>query len=56
MISRDKNISTFEELHGKDADAVVIIVTSENDDKILLNKEFRMATGEWVYNLPCRTY
>ena len=52
MISRDKNISTFEELHGKDADAVVIIVTSENDDKILLNKEFRMATGEWVYNFP----
>lgn len=52
MISRDKNIEDIEQLHGKSADAVVIIVTNESGDKLLLNKEFRLAVGEWVYNFP----
>lgn len=52
MISRNPNITSFDELHGKAADAVVIIVTNESGDKILLNKEFRLAPGEWVYNFP----
>lgn len=52
MISRNPNITSFDELHGKEADAVVIIATNESGDKILLNKEFRLAPGEWVYNFP----
>lgn len=52
MISRDKDINSFEELHGKVADAVVIITTNETGDRILINKEFRLAPGEWVYNFP----
>lgn len=52
MISRSNDITTFEELHGKRADAVVIIATNESNDKILLNREFRLAPGEWVYNFP----
>lgn len=52
IISRNSNITTFEELHGKEADAVVIIATDESEEKILLNKEFRLAPGEWVYNFP----
>lgn len=52
LISRNDNITSFEDLHGKAADAVVIIATDESEEKILLNREFRMAPGEWVYNFP----
>jgi ADP-ribose pyrophosphatase len=52
MISRNPDIDSFEKLHGKQADAVVIIATDETGEKILVNKEFRLAPGEWVYNFP----
>lgn len=52
MISRNNNINSLEELWGKEADAVVIIATDETGDKIVLDKEFRLAVGEWVYNFP----
>ncbi|MGN0389649.1 MAG: NUDIX domain-containing protein, partial [Wujia sp.] len=52
MISRDRDIQTFEQLHGKRADAVVIIATDEKDERILIDREFRLAPGEWVYNFP----
>lgn len=52
MISRSGNISNYEELHGKAADAVVIIATDEAGERILVNKEFRLAVGDWVYNFP----
>lgn len=52
MISRDKNIHTEEDLTGHPVDSVVLILTNETGDKILLEKEFRMATGRFVYNFP----
>lgn len=52
IISRNKNLSNYEDLHNGIPDAVVIIATDQNDEKILLNKEFRMAVGDWVYNFP----
>ena len=53
MISRDPEIIDFESLHGKDpADAVVLIIHNEDGSKILLNREFRLAPGKWVYNFP----
>lgn len=52
MISRDKNITTEEELKDHPVDAVVIIMEDESREKILINKEFRMATGKFVYNFP----
>lgn len=52
MISRDKNIETFQQLHDRPADAVVLIMHDETGEKILLNKEFRLAVGEAVYNFP----
>lgn len=52
MISRSREISDYAALHGKAADAVVIIATDESGERILLNKEFRMAVGEWVVNFP----
>ena len=52
MISRNKNISSLEDLKGGRVDAVVMILHDESGELILLSREFRMATGEWVYNFP----
>ena len=52
MISRNRNVQTREELRGNKPDSVVLMVTDESGEKIVLNKEFRMAAGTWVYNFP----
>lgn len=52
MISRDKQMNGVEELLHRPVDAVVIIMTDETGDRILLNREFRLATGTYVYNFP----
>ena len=52
MISRNRIVQTREELRGNKPDAVVLMVTDESGEKIVLNKEFRMAAGTWVYNFP----
>lgn len=52
MISRDRNVGSFDELHNRPADAVVLIMHSEDGERVLINKEFRLAPGEWVYNFP----
>lgn len=52
MISRNANIETFEQLTSHPADAVVLIMEDEKGERILLNREFRLATGEFVYNFP----
>ncbi len=52
MISRNHNIQSQEELRGNRPDAVVIIATDEQDEHILINREFRLAAGCFVYNFP----
>lgn len=52
MISRNKNLTTREELKGHPADSVVLIMHDETGNKLLLNKEFRMACGDFVFNFP----
>lgn len=52
MISRNGDIRSLEELQSKQPDAVVLIMHDETGEKVLLNREFRLATGEWVYNFP----
>ena len=52
IISRNSDIKNQEELSGNEPDAVVLIMTSEDGERILLNKEFRMAAGRYVYNFP----
>ena len=32
--------------------STVLIMHDEKNEKILLNKEFRLALGDWVYNFP----
>lgn len=52
MISRDSGIQSENDLITHPVDAVVIIMEDESGGSILLNKEFRLATGQFVYNFP----
>lgn len=52
MISRDPSVQTLMDLKKKKADAVVLIMHNESGDRLLLNREFRLAVGDWVYNFP----
>jgi ADP-ribose pyrophosphatase len=52
IISRNNSIESLEMLNGDKPDSVVIIVTDEAGERILINKEYRMAVGNWVYNFP----
>ena len=51
MISRRDQIASPEELNKLDPQAVIIIVY-DDEGRILLNHEFRMAPGGWLYNFP----
>ena len=52
MISRNPQITDLAGLKGSKPDAVVLILTDLSGERILLNREFRMATGQWIYNFP----
>lgn len=52
IISRNKDLKSSKELSGLEPDAVVLIMEDEKHEKILINKEFRMAVNRWVYNFP----
>lgn len=52
IISRNNDLKSYEELHGENPDAVVIIATDEKGEKILVNREFRLSVGDWIYNFP----
>ncbi len=52
IISRNHNMQTLEELQNRQPNAVVMILTDESGEKILLNREYRMAMAQWLYNFP----
>lgn len=52
MISRDKQIADYSGLTQHETDAVVLIMEDEERKRILLNREYRMAVGRFVYNFP----
>ena len=52
MISRNHNMITHEELSNHSADSVVLIMHNKTGDKILLNREYRMPCGDFVFNFP----
>lgn len=51
IISRDKNLKK-EDMNKKESQAVILVVFNKEHDKILLNKEFRMAVNDYIYNMP----
>ena len=52
IISRNRNIQTLEDLQNKTPNAVVMILTDESGELILVNREYRMAMAQWIYNFP----
>ncbi|MBQ6785259.1 MAG: NUDIX hydrolase, partial [Clostridia bacterium] len=54
MISRDHDIDKaddpFARLTRPHNDSVILVVTDESGERLLISKEFRMACGHWVYN------
>lgn len=52
MISRNKNIRTLEDLQNKKPDSIVMILTDESNEHILVSREYRMAMAQWIYNFP----
>lgn len=52
MVSRDSSITRLDDLRNPFPDAVVIVAFNEKFDKILLEKEFRLPVGDYIYNFP----
>ena len=52
MISRNPRIKTLEDLQKKEANSVVLILNDESGEKLLLNREFRLSMGDWIYSFP----
>ncbi len=52
IVSRDGNIKTKEQLCDWTSKTVTLIGISMDNQRILLNKEYRMAIGDWIYNFP----
>ena len=52
IISRNRDIRTLEALQNRTADSVVMIMTDESGERILVNREYRMAMAQWIYNFP----
>ena len=52
MVSRNKDIRTLEDLQNKKPDSVIMIMTDESGERILVSREYRMAMAQWIYNFP----
>ena len=52
IISRNRDIRTLEQLQNRKPDSVILILTDETGERILVNREYRMAMAQWIYNFP----
>ena len=52
IISRNRNIQTLEELQNRTPDSVIMIMTDESGERLLVCREYRMAMAQWIYNFP----
>ena len=52
IISRNRDIRSLEDLQNPHPNAVVMILTDERGERILVNREYRMAMARWIYNFP----
>ena len=52
IISRNRNIQTLNDLQNRKPNAVVMILMDESGELILVNREYRMAMAQWIYNFP----
>ena len=52
IVSRNRDIRTLRDLQNDQADSVVMILTDERGERLLVNREYRMAMARWIYNFP----
>lgn len=52
MVSRAKDRTKFDQLHDHKPEAVIMIMHDPSGEKLLINREFRLAMGEFIYNFP----
>ena len=52
MISRRSDLVGLKDMAGSPTDSVVLIMTDESGERILLNREFRMPIGRKIMNFP----
>ena len=52
MVSRSNKVNDYESLKNSPAEAVILIIHDESGENILINREFRMAVGDYAYNFP----
>ena len=52
IISRNRDIRSMEDLQNRKPNAVVMILTDGQGERILVNREYRMAMAQWIYNFP----
>ena len=52
IISRNRNIRTLDDLQNRKPNAVVMVLTDGRGERILVNREYRMAMAQWIYNFP----
>ncbi len=52
IISRNRHVETLEDLQNKKPDSVVMILTDESGERLLVSREYRMAMAQWIYNFP----
>ena len=52
MVSRDRTLTSQEQLYSRDTDAAILFLTDVRGERLLLLREFRMATGQAIFNMP----
>lgn len=52
MVSRAGDRTEFHQLHDHAPEAVIMIMHDPSGEKVLINREFRLAMGEFIYNFP----
>lgn len=52
IISRNSHIQTLADLQNTTPDSVILILTDESGEHILVSREYRMAMAQWIYNFP----
>ena len=52
IVSRNRNIQTLADLQNCVPDSVIMILTDESGERILVSREYRMAMAQWIYNFP----
>lgn len=52
IVSRNRDIRTLDDLQNRTPDSVIMILTDETGERLLVCREYRMAMAQWIYNFP----